>query len=88
MLDVQLGRLRGMMRGVVLVALGTVGVVRGCFVVAGLVLLGGLAVMSRCVLVVFGCLVMVFYRLFGHLSSLDFGEFSLGWHEVDCARLC
>jgi hypothetical protein len=37
MLDVQLGRLRGMMRGVVLVALGTVGVVRGCFVVAGLV---------------------------------------------------
>jgi hypothetical protein len=88
MLDVQLGRLRRMVRGVVLVALGSVSVVRGCFVVAGFVVPRGLAMMSSCVLVVFGCLVMVFCRLFGHPSSLEFREFSLGWHEVDCACLC
>jgi hypothetical protein len=88
MLDVQLGRLRRMVRGVVLVALGSVSVVRGCFVVAGFVVPRSLAMMSSCVLVVFGCLVMVFCRLFGHLSSLEFREFSLGWHEVDCACLC
>jgi hypothetical protein len=40
-------------------AVGAVGVVRGLFVIAGFVVLGGFAVMLRRVLVVFGGLVMV-----------------------------
>jgi hypothetical protein len=41
------------------VAVGGVGVMRGLFVIAGFVMLGGFAVMLRRVLVVFGGLVMV-----------------------------
>jgi hypothetical protein len=41
------------------VAVGGVGVMRGLFVIAGFMMLGGFAVMLRRVLVVFGGLVMV-----------------------------
>jgi hypothetical protein len=40
-------------------AMGGMGVVRGLFVIAGFMMLGGFAVMLRCVLVMFGGLVMM-----------------------------
>jgi hypothetical protein len=48
-----------MLFGMAGMAVGGVGVVRGLFVIAGFVMLGGFAVMLRCVLVMFGGLVMV-----------------------------
>jgi hypothetical protein len=48
-----------MLFGMTGVAVGGVGVMRGLFVIAGVVMLGGFAVMLRRVLVVFGGLVMV-----------------------------
>jgi hypothetical protein len=48
-----------MMFGVAGMAVGAVGVVRRLFVIAGLMMLGGFAVMLRRVLVMFGGLVMV-----------------------------
>jgi hypothetical protein len=50
-----------MMFGVAGMAMGAVGVVRGLFVIAGLMVFGGLAVVLRCVLVMFGGFVMVLY---------------------------
>jgi len=73
MLDVLLGGLGGVMRGVVQMSLGGVGVVGGQFMVAGFVVLGGFAMMASGVVVVFGCLVMMFCGLLGHESSLEFG---------------
>ena len=52
-----------MMFGVTGVAMRAVGVVRGLFVIAGFMMLGGFAVMLRCMLVMFGSLVMVLYVL-------------------------
>jgi len=71
MFCVELGCLGGVMRRVVQVPLGRVRVVRGCFVVSALVVLGGLTMMSRGVVVVFCCLVMVFGCLLRHLSLLS-----------------
>jgi hypothetical protein len=48
-----------MLFGVAGVAVGGVGVVRGLFVIAGVVMFGGFAMMLRRVLMVFGGLVMV-----------------------------
>jgi hypothetical protein len=45
--------------GVAGMAMGAVGVVRGLFVIAGFVVLGGFAMMLRSMLVMFGCLVMM-----------------------------
>jgi hypothetical protein len=70
MLHVLLGSLDGVVRGVVQVALGGVSVVRGHFMVAGFVVLGGFAMMPSGVFVVFGCLGMMLCGLFGHVFSL------------------
>lgn len=48
-----------MLFGMAGMAVGGVGVVRGLLVIAGFVMFGGFAVMLRCMLVVFGGLVMV-----------------------------
>jgi hypothetical protein len=73
MLDVLLGSLGGVMRRVVQMSLGGVGVVGGHCMVAGFVVLGGFAMMPSGVFVVFGCFVMMFCGLLGHESSLEFG---------------
>jgi hypothetical protein len=57
------GRVMG---GVMQMPLGGVSVVRGRFVIAFLMVPGGLAMMASRVLVVFSCIVMMFCRLFGH----------------------
>jgi len=57
---VVLGGFAGMVRGVKSVTMRDVGVVRGFLMVAVLVVLGSLAVVSRCVLVMFGGLSVVF----------------------------
>src|ERR1700735_324891 len=49
-----------MLFGVAGMTVGGVSVVRGLFVIAGFVMLGGFAVMLGCVLVMFGGLVMMF----------------------------
>ena len=48
-----------MFLGMAGMAMGAVGVVRGLVVIAGLMVPGGFAVVLRCLLVVFGGLVMV-----------------------------
>ena len=73
MLDVLLGGLGGVVHGVVQMALGSVGVVGGYFMVAGFVVLGGFAMMPGGVFVVFGCSEMMFCGLLGHVSSIEFG---------------
>jgi hypothetical protein len=50
-----------MMFGVAGMPVGAVGVVRGLFMIAGAMVLGRFTVMLRCVLVVFGGLVMMLY---------------------------
>jgi hypothetical protein len=59
MVGVMTAGLDVVMFGVAGMAVGAVGVVRGFFVIAGLMMLGGFAVMLGCVLVMFGGLVMV-----------------------------
>ena len=73
MLDVLLGGLGGVVHGVVQMALGSVGVVGGYFMVAGFVVLGGFAMMPGGVFVVFGCSEMMFCGLLGHVSSIELG---------------
>jgi hypothetical protein len=69
MLHMELGRLRSMMRGVVQMPLRRVGVVRGRFVIARFVMLGGLAMMMGRVFVVLSRFLMMLRCLFGHKSS-------------------
>jgi hypothetical protein len=58
-----------MMFGVAGVPVGAVGMMRGLFVIAGVMMLGGFAMMLRGVLVVFGGLVMMFYAfVVAHIS--------------------
>ncbi len=76
MFDVLLGRFRGVMRSVMEVALSRVGVVRRGLVIAGFVMFGGLAMMSSGVLVVLGCLGMMFCCLLGHVSSFGRGSWA------------
>jgi hypothetical protein len=74
MLDVLLGRLNRVVRGVMKVALCGVSVMRCHFVVVGRVMCCGLAMMTRCVLVVFGCFLMMLCGLLGHESSCQSGS--------------
>ncbi len=57
---VRLGGLGGVMAGVLMMAVREVGVMRGGFVLACFVMLGGFLVMARRVFVVLGCCVVVF----------------------------
>lgn len=82
MLDVLLGRLGSVVRSMVQVTLSGMSVMGRHFMVAGFVILCGFAMMASCMFVVFGCLVMMFCRLLGHVSSLEIG---LDWQRVDCA---
>jgi len=82
MLRVLLCRLCGMVTRVVPVTLGGVSVVGRRLVITGFVMPGGLAMVASCMFVVLGCLIMMFCRLLGHVSSLEIGP---GWHGVDCA---
>lgn len=72
-------RLGGVMAGVLMIAVREVGVMRGGFVLARFVVLGGFLMVARRVLVMFGCCVMVF-RCFWHafpptiaLSAIECG---------------
>ena len=68
-LDVLLRRFRSMMRCMMEVTLSGVRVVRRHFVVAFFVVRRRFAVMTRCVFVMFRCLVMMLCRLLRHRSS-------------------
>jgi hypothetical protein len=70
---VQLGRFRSMMRSMMGVAMRGVSVMRSGLMITGFVMPCGLAMMPGCVFVVLGCLMMMFCRFFGHLSSLRWG---------------
>ena len=84
MLRVILGGFRGVVQGMVKVALSGVGVVGCGLVVTRFVMLGRFAMMPCSVLVMFGCLDVMLCCLLGHVSSSNLG---LGGHRVDCARL-
>jgi len=58
-LSVELGGLSGMVRGMVMMAIGNMGVMRGCLVITSVMVFGGQVVMPCCMLVVFGCFAMV-----------------------------
>jgi hypothetical protein len=66
-LGVGLGGFDAVMRGVMVVGMGRVRVVRGGFMVTGFVMASRFAVMPRGVLVVFRCFVMMFGCLLGHV---------------------
>jgi hypothetical protein len=69
MLHVGFCRLSSMMRRMLKVAMGRVGVVGRLLVVPRVIVLRGLAMMPRRVLMVFRCLPMVFCCLFRHKRS-------------------
>jgi hypothetical protein len=69
MLDVRLGCFGGVVRGMVMMAVGQVRVMRGQLMSAGLVMVRCFLVVPRCVFVMFCCLVMMFRCLFGHSES-------------------
>jgi hypothetical protein len=77
MLHVLLSGFGGVMGCVMQVALGGVRVVRGAFVIAGFMVLGGLAVMTGGMLVMLGCLMMVLGCFLGHVSLLVPAEVGL-----------
>jgi hypothetical protein len=76
MLNVLFGRFRSVMGGVMEVALGRVRMVRGGFVVTSFVMPGSLAMMSRGVLVMLGCLVMMLGCFLGHGFSFGRGSWA------------
>jgi hypothetical protein len=69
--DVVLGGFGGVMGGVYLMAVGRVGVVCGCFVVASFVMLRGGAVMSRGVFMMLGGFGVVLGGLLAHVDFLS-----------------
>jgi hypothetical protein len=69
MLGVVTARLDMMMFGVAGMAVGGVGVMRGLLVIAGLVVLGGFAVMPGGVLVMFGGLGVMIDGVLAHVRS-------------------
>jgi hypothetical protein len=69
MLDVQLGRLRGVMRGMVQMALRGVRVVRRRFMVVSFVMCRRFAMVPSRMVMMFGRFVVMFCRLLGHESS-------------------
>lgn len=70
MLDVQLGGFRAVMCSMMKMPLRGVGVMRGGLVITVFVMPCGFAMMSRGVLVMLGCLMMVLCCLFGHAFLL------------------
>ena len=74
------------MGGMMEVSLGGVCVMRRGLVVSGFVMPGGFAMVPRRVLMVFGCLTMMFCRLLGHLCVL-LEDLLRGWSTVCCAEL-
>jgi hypothetical protein len=72
MFDVSLGGFRGVVRGVMMMAMRQVRVMRGEMMIAGFVMARGFAMVARSVLMVFGCFVVVLSGLLGHKSSLGF----------------
>jgi len=73
MLDVLFSGLGSVVRSMVQVTLGGMSVVGRYFMVAGFVMLCSLAMVASRMFVVFGCFMMMFCRLLGHVSSLEFG---------------
>ena len=69
-LSVIAARLGMVLFSVTRMAVGAMSMVRGLFVIAGLVMLGGFVVMLRGVLVMFGGLAVMFNCVFAHLISL------------------
>ncbi len=70
-----LGGMLVMLRGVKMVSVGQVGVMRGGFVIAVEVMLGGFMVVACSVLVMLRCLGVVMGCLTGHRQA----PFALGW---------
>ena len=68
---VVLGGFGGVMCGVVKMAMSSVSVMGGNVVIAGLVVLGGLAMVSRGVFMMLSGLAMVLDRMSGHGSSFE-----------------
>ena len=71
-LNVVLGCLLSMLRGVNVVAMGEVRVMRGSFMVPFGVMAGGFAVVARSVLVVLRCLVVMMCSFVRHANSSPF----------------
>lgn len=70
--DVVLGRFCGMLSGMLVVAVGQVGMVRGFLVMTTLMMLGRLVVMAGCMCMVLRCVLVVLCRFLGHrLLLLD-----------------
>jgi hypothetical protein len=92
MLNVLLGRLRSVMRGMVQVPLRGVRVVRCQLMISGFVMRRRFAMMPGRVLVMFCCLLMMFCRLLGHESSSStFGASVPSWVALagrGCAPAC
>ena len=87
MLSVSLGCFSGVMGSVMMVAVGHLSVVSGQLVVTGLMMASGFAMMSRGVLVVFRCFVVMLGCFFGHRFSLQWDG---GWareHKAEPVRL-
>jgi hypothetical protein len=76
MFDVRLRGFRCVVRGVVGVSVGDVGVVSSFLVVSGLVMLRGFLVVSRCVLVMLGRFPMMLGSLLRHVRSSFFQKYS------------
>jgi hypothetical protein len=70
-LGVMTARLGMVFFGVAGMAVGAVSVVRGLFVIAGFVVLGGFTVMLGGMLVMFGGLVVMFDGVFAHVWAPD-----------------
>jgi hypothetical protein len=70
MLGVKLGCFRGVMRGVMMMAVGHLGVMRGQMVIAGFVVPRGFAMMTRRVVMMFGCFLVMRNCLLGHFVLL------------------
>jgi hypothetical protein len=72
---VVLGGFGGVMRGVVKMAVSSVSMMGGNVVIAGLIVLGGLAMMSRGVFMMLSGLAMMLDRMSGHGSSFENGAY-------------
>jgi hypothetical protein len=66
MLDVKLCGFARVMHRVLVMTAGRMGVMRGRLVISFFMVLGGFAVMTGCVLVMFRCFVMMLGCLLGH----------------------
>jgi hypothetical protein len=70
MLDVVFGGFRRMMSGMLLVPMREMRMMRRFFVSPGVMLLGGLFMMMRGMLVMFGCFLVLLRCVFGHCLLL------------------